>query len=52
MISEMKFLDPAGGGKSMTFQLPGLAKGNCFTVVVGPLMALAKDQVSTGRVHV
>lgn len=37
--------DPAGGGKSMTFQLPALAKGNCFTVVVGPLMALAKDQV-------
>lgn len=35
----------AGGGKSMTFQLPALAKGNCFTVVVGPLMALAKDQV-------
>jgi hypothetical protein len=30
----------------MTFQLPALAKGNCFTVVVGPLMALAKDQVS------
>uniref|UniRef100_A0A383W498 DNA 3'-5' helicase n=1 Tax=Tetradesmus obliquus TaxID=3088 RepID=A0A383W498_TETOB len=29
----------------MTFQLPALAKGNCFTVVVGPLMALAKDQV-------
>jgi superfamily II DNA helicase RecQ len=34
-----------GGGKSMTFQLPALAKGKCFTVVVGPLMALAKDQV-------
>lgn len=29
----------------MTFQLPSLAKSNCFTVVVGPLMALAKDQV-------
>lgn len=37
--------DAAGGGKSMTYQLPALAKGNCFTVVVGPLMALAKDQV-------
>jgi superfamily II DNA helicase RecQ len=36
---------PTGGGKSMTFQLPALAKSNCFTVVVGPLMALAKDQV-------
>jgi superfamily II DNA helicase RecQ len=37
---------PTGGGKSLTFQLPALAKGNCFTVVVGPLMALAKDQVT------
>jgi hypothetical protein len=35
----------AGGGKSLTFQLPALAKGNGFTVVIGPLMALAKDQV-------
>lgn len=35
----------AGGGKTLTFQLPALAKSNCFTVVVGPLMALAKDQV-------
>ncbi|KAF6265510.1 P-loop containing nucleoside triphosphate hydrolase protein [Scenedesmus sp. NREL 46B-D3] len=34
-----------GGGKSMTFQLPALAKGNCFTVIVGPLIALARDQV-------
>jgi ATP-dependent DNA helicase RecQ len=47
----MKCLAAAGGGKSMTFQLPALAKGNCFTVVVSPLMALAKDQVSTGRAH-
>ncbi|KAF8066301.1 SAE2 [Scenedesmus sp. PABB004] len=36
---------PTGGGKSMTFQLPPLARGDCFTVVVGPLMALAQDQV-------
>lgn len=36
----------------MTFQLPALAKGNCFTVVVGPLMALAKDQVITSSMHV
>lgn len=39
---------PTGGGKSMTFQVPALAKSNCFTVVVGPLMALAKDQVTVG----
>jgi superfamily II DNA helicase RecQ len=37
-----------GGGKSLAFQLPALAKGDCFTVVVGPLMALAKDQVRRG----
>lgn len=37
---------PTGGGKSLAFQLPPLASGrNCFSVVVGPLMALAKDQV-------
>ena len=36
-----------GGGKSMTFQLPPLAKTNCFTVVVCPLLALASDQVCT-----
>lgn len=41
----MQLCSAVGGGKSMTFQLPALAKGNCFTVVVGPLMALAKDQV-------
>ena len=35
----------------MTFQLPALAKGNCFTVVVGPLMALAKDQVLPGQLR-
>jgi len=47
----MQLCSATGGGKSMTFQLPALAKGNCFTVVVGPLMALAKDQVGavTGK---
>lgn len=47
-------LCPAGGGKSMTFQLPPLAKDNCFTVVIGPLLALMKDQVPlicTGSSH-
>eukprot|EP00877_Chromochloris_zofingiensis_P009151 jgi/Chrzof1/448/Cz01g16070.t1 len=36
---------PTGGGKSITFQLPALALDNCFTVVISPLIALARDQV-------
>jgi len=32
----------AGGGKSLTFQLPALSKEFAVTVVVCPLIALAK----------
>ncbi|MBD5231306.1 MAG: RecQ family ATP-dependent DNA helicase [Bacteroidales bacterium] len=41
-------LMPTGGGKSVTFQVPGLALGG-LTIVVTPLIALMKDQVDNLR---
>src|SRR5205823_5907933 len=46
--SDVLLVMPTGAGKSICYQLPGLARGGT-TLVISPLIALIEDQVAILR---